>query len=154
MEKKEQSAHNRARDLVFASPEIVEAGARSLAKEFRVKDCTIDVLLKAQDGALIVVEVNTFKPEYAAWQVRKYCEVIERIAFDIFDKQVTSRGYIVMPHEWKKEKDELISKLQELMESYKTIPEFAITNAINGFKSELFPSTVEESSFMVQVKYL
>jgi len=154
MEKKEQSIHNRARDLVFESPELVEAGARSLAKEFRLRDCAIDVLLKAQDGALVVVEVNTRKPEYAAWQVKKYCETIRQTALDIFDKQLESRGYVVMPEEWKREKHEMISQLQESLKSYKNIPECVITNVINKFKSEFFPSTVEESGFLVQVRYL
>lgn len=39
-------------------------------KEFRIKDCIMDVLLRGQDRALIVIEVNTYKPDSAAWHGR------------------------------------------------------------------------------------
>ena len=154
MEEKERSAHDKARDLIFSSPELLEKGALSLHKEFRIKDCTIDVLLKGQDGALIVVEVNTHKPESAAWQVRKYRDVIKQAATDVFGVQVSVRGYVVMPHEWKQEKDCWIAKYQEIMESNPAIPEVTVKNVINGFKSDWFPANVEDSGFKIQVKYL
>ncbi|MEM3827974.1 MAG: endonuclease NucS [Conexivisphaerales archaeon] len=64
------SEHNITRDMIFESPALIDDGAVSLYKEFRIKDCIIDVLLKGADGAILIVEVKQSKPHDAKKQVK------------------------------------------------------------------------------------
>ena len=142
--------HDNAVDIIFESPELIEREAKSLYKEFPIKDCVLDALLRGEDGAILIVEVNTTKPKDAGWQVRYYRDTLKEVGESLFGVKPTIRGYIVMPAEWKLEQKKWINEFKK----FTGIPAVVRDKVVKSFMRDTFPETIEESGFIMRVKYL